>query len=457
MPSPNRSPQRPLAVACAPSGRLRSSRRPLAALSATSALSALAISLCVAMPAPASAAETQRQAGAAISGETYSLEQLLNLAKTVNRGVLAARDQVDAARSGIRTAGAFPNPEIEYLSGKSNARIPGTTAGDLRTITVTQPLPLPGQRGLREDAATAAADAASADLLAFEAETAARVKLAYFDVLRRDAEARAAQEDAALMAQIRKRIQLRVETGESARYELIKSDAELLNARKSEASAALRAQQARAALREAVGEGLPANFSVRGDLEADSGRGGELPTLAALREEVLSRNPELTRARAERQRAEHQLSLERSLRLPSVAVRASQEQDPELRSSRIGLVLTVPLWDQRSGPVGEASAQLARAGNALAAREFALTQALETAYRQFEIANTQVAALEGGIVRQAESALRVAEAAYRFGERGILDYLDAQRVFRAARNELITARYELVAARVDIERLRANR
>ena len=50
----------------------------------------------------------------------------------------------------------------------------------------------------------------------------------------------------------------------------------------------------------------------------------------------------------------------------------------------------------------------------------------------------------------------VAEAAYRFGERGILDYLDAQRVFRAARNELIAARYELQLAVIEIERLRAS-
>ena len=44
----------------------------------------------------------------------------------------------------------------------------------------------------------------------------------------------------------------------------------------------------------------------------------------------------------------------------------------------------------------------------------------------------------------------MAEAAYRF-----LDYLDAQRVFRAARNELIAARYELQVAVIEIERLRA--
>ena len=65
-------------------------------------------------------------------------------------------------------------------------------------------------------------------------------------------------------------------------------------------------------------------------------------------------------------------------------------------------------------------------------------------------------ALESGIVRQAESALKVAEAAYRFGERGFLEVLDAQRVYRAARVELIAARFELASAWVEMERLRAS-
>lgn len=396
------------------------------------------------------------------AGNAYSLDELLQLATSGNRALLAARNEVDAARAAISTAGAFPNPEVEYLSGQSRARQIGANPGDLRTITVTQPLPLPGQRGLREEAASAVADAAGANFAAFAAETAARVKLRYFELLRRDAEKRAAQEDAALMAQIRSRIELRVNVGEAPRYELIKADAEMLNARKSEASAGLRAQQARAALREAVGELLPAGFTVAGEIHASEGGDGSarttelppLPPLPALRDEVIAQNPEVARARAEIVRAERQLSLERSLRLPSVSLRASQEQDLELTSSRVGVVLTIPLWDRRSGQVGEASAQLERARNAIAAKEFALAQAVEFAYRQYEIASTQVTALEGGIVLQAEAALRVAEAAYRFGERGILDYLDAQRVFRAARNELISARYELLAARVEIDRLR---
>ncbi|HZX32235.1 MAG TPA: TolC family protein, partial [Rhodocyclaceae bacterium] len=195
-----------------------------------------------------------------------------------------------------------------------------------------------------------------------------------------------------------------------------------------------------------------AGFTVKGRLDAVP----EVPPLEKLQAEVAAGNPELARSRAEARRAERLLDHERALRWPSLAVKASREEDPDLRTSRIGLVMSIPLWDRRSGPVGEATANLSRVRNELAVREFTLAQDLQYAYQQYEIAQTQVTALESGIVRQAENALKVAEASYRFGERGILEVLDAQRVYRAARNELIAARFELAAAWAEIERLRAQ-
>ena len=130
------------------------------------------------------------------------------------------------------------------------------------------------------------------------------------------------------------------------------------------------------------------------------------------------------------------------------------DRAPDLQDNRVGVVMSIPLFDRRDGPVGEAVAALERARAVLRDRELQTRQAVESAYRQYEIAESQVSALESGVVKQAESALRVAEAAYRHGERGILDFLDAQRVFRQARNDLIAARADLRTAAVELDRLR---
>lgn len=386
------------------------------------------------------------------AGQEYALPDLERLALESSRGVMAVREQAVAARHAVRSAGAFPNPEFEYLAGTARSRAVGGSSGDARSTTLTQSLDMPWVRSARIGAAEAGAQASAATVQAFEADTLAHVRLRYYEVLRRKAELRNAREDVSLMESVRSRIALRVETGEAARFELVKADAELLNAQKVVQAAGFRAEQAHSYLRQSVGADLPAEFELRGALRDVP----EVPPLDTVRQALPGSSPTLARARAEVVRAERQLELERRQRWPSLALKGGYDEDPDMRTSRLGLVVTLPLWDRRSGPVGEASANLSRSRHELAAQEFSLAQQLAVAYQQYDIALAQVTALESGIVRQAENALKIAEAAYRFGERGFLEVLDAQRVFRAARAELITARFELAAAWVDIERLRAS-
>lgn len=387
----------------------------------------------------------------AVAQPEFDLPALERLALDSSRGVLAAREQVNAARYSVTSAAAFPNPELEYLGGSVRSRAPGGNPGDARSVSVTQPLDLPWQRSARIAAAEAGLDATSASVRAYEADTLANVRLRYYEVLRRNAELKSSREDMALMESVRSRIALRVETGEAARFELIKADAEMLNAQKSAQAASIRVEQARSFLRQSLGTALPPSFSLRGHLREVP----EIPPLDSMRKELADNSPDLARARAELVRAQHQLDYQRGQRWPNVALRAGFDEDPDVRTSRLGVVVSIPLWDRRSGPVGEAGAQLTRSRYELSAQEYSLERELEIAYQQYEIAQAQVTAFESGIVRQAENALRVAESAYRFGERGFLEVLDAQRVFRAARAELIAARYELAAAWVQIERLRA--
>lgn len=385
-------------------------------------------------------------------GPAYTREQLEKLAHTSSRGIQAARNQVEAAGAAVTTARAFPNPEIEYQKGDSSKRRPGAVPGEVEQYTLTQPLDMPWTRTPRIDAAEAARDAAAASGRGREADIIARIRQRYFDVLRRQAELQAALEDQTQMQGVRDRIALRVETGEAPRFELVKADAEMLNSQKNAYTAELRVNQARASLRALVGPALPDNFTLLGKLQDPL----DLAKLPTLRKDIRDRNPDLLRARAEQRQAARALDYERSKRLPSVALRAAKENDPELSTTRVGVVMTIPLWDWRGGPVGEARANLARASNELADYEYALDRNIEVAYEQYQIAQAQVAALESGIVREAENAVRIAEHAYRFGERGILEVLDAQRVYRAARNELINARYEAATVWAEIERLRAS-
>jgi cobalt-zinc-cadmium efflux system outer membrane protein len=284
-----------------------------------------------------------------------------------------------------------------------------------------------------------------------EDDTTARIKLAFYDLLRREAEARATAEDLQLTQQIRDRIALRHKVGESPKFDLIRAETEMLNAQRTHHAAVLRVDMARANLRLAVGYPLQADWQIKGELP----RKISLPPLNKLKEELLARNPTLARSEAERQAAERRVDHEKGQRLPKIAVIAARDVDPTIQKSMAGLSLTVPLWDFKSGQISQARAELSRANHQLTAQKLGLSESLEATYRLYQIASNQVDALENQVLAQASAAQRIAEAAYRYGERGILEWLDAQRTYRAARNELITARYDLATVSVEIDRLRS--
>jgi outer membrane protein, heavy metal efflux system len=384
---------------------------------------------------------------------TYVYADLEALMMKNSPSLRAAASEVDAARFAVTTARAFPNPQIESLKGTRASRLGAVDPNrQVKSISVTQDLDMPWHRFPRVDAAEAGFTAAEANQRAFLNDMRAKLRVRYYDLLRRQSESIASREDRSLMEGIRSRIALMVETGESARFELVKADAEMLNSQKLAQSAELRVHQSRVALRALVGPELPENFEVV-DLDRS------LPTLPPLKQvqaEILATNPEIARTRAERLQLEKKLSEEKALRLPKLALRAEQDQDPDYTNKRVGLALEVPLWNWRSGPVGEAAARLTQTSDQLVFQEFSLLLALDAAYQQLSIAQAQVVALESGIVRQTANALRISEIAYKAGEKGFLEVLDAQRAYRVARNELITARFELSSAWTEIERIRAT-
>jgi len=131
-------------------------------------------------------------------------------------------------------------------------------------------------------------------------------------------------------------------------------------------------------------------------------------------------------------------------------------QGPETRDTLLGVRVPIPLFDRRQGPIGEAAAAVGVAAAEADRRLLELIAALENAYNRYQVATEQIAAFEGGLLKQADAALRGAESAYRFGERGFIEVLDAQRVLRQVRTDFLAARFEQQSAHVDLAQLRAS-
>jgi cobalt-zinc-cadmium efflux system outer membrane protein len=332
------------------------------------------------------------------------------------------------------------------------ARQAGGVSGSGNAITFSQRIEAPALRESRVVAATAGAQVAEIGVWVVENNLLAEVKLRFFDALRRDEELDVAGEELALTEQIRDRIRVRTRTGEGPKFDLIRADNEVAIAAKQVAVAKARMAESRAMLRLAVGSRLAETFSLAGDFYRTTPKAD----YAALRDAVVAANPELKRALADLARTEKQVEVEQRQVVPGLSVRISQESEPDMRATRGGVALSVPLWDRRRGPIDEARAQVIRSKSDSELRRFSLVQEFDAAWQRYQGVLGSVQALEGGILRDARTVVDIAEAAYRFGERGILEYLDARRQFRAIRVELISARFELYAALTELERLAAR-
>ncbi|WP_281776336.1 TolC family protein [Polynucleobacter sp. KF022] len=386
------------------------------------------------------------------SKKSFTMNDLISISLESSPQVLAARDQSRAIKGQLSTARAIPNPEFEISTGQQRSATGPLTVGSVSSWAVTQPLDMPYTRFPRVNAAEANLRAAEATRVAFEVETISRVQQRFYELMRREAEQKAAEEDMSLTKQIRDRMQIRYDVGETARFELIRVQTEFLNAQITAESSKLRVEQARSQLRQAVGHQLPADYTVI----AEQPKPEVLPSLTQLLNEVQSQSPELQKAKAEVEASESKLSFEKNSRLPRLAFKASQYNDPNFTDRLYGLQVSIPIWDFKGGQIAEAEANASKAKNQLNAQSQTLDQQMETAYKLYQMTSYQVKVLSQEVVQLAGSAQRIAEVSYRYGERGMLEYLDAQRTFRAARNDLIKARFDLASVVTEIQRLRAS-
>ncbi|MCS6763675.1 MAG: TolC family protein [Candidatus Protistobacter heckmanni] len=157
-----------------------------------------------------------------------------------------------------------------------------------------------------------------------------------------------------------------MQSGETPRYELIKVDTEVLNARQRLDSQTVRADKARISLAILTGGSLPPQAGLQPrltdgvDLDfaglVDINHGEQAGMLA----EIAASNPELRKLEVELARARERIAQERGAILHSAQLSWTQSQDPDVRSTQAGISISLPLFDRRSGPIDEAVAEASR-------------------------------------------------------------------------------------------------
>ncbi len=291
----------------------------------------------------------------ASSNQEWDLARLTLAAFYFSPELDLARAQLAETEAGVRTAGARPNPSLNFTPGYNQDATGGVTPWILG-YALDIPVELAGKRTHRTAEARQQADAARLNL----ASAAWSVRSA---VRRTLTELHAAEETAALwrdqkplLAQAVQLVQLQVQAGEVSSFEASQTRLALnraeLAARESERAVTL----ARSRLAESLGLPLSALAEVRPSYSALAAPSDPLP-LAEARRWAAQNRADLLAALAVYAASQSALQGEIARQYPDLAIGPGYQLDQGAGKWSLSLNLTLPIFHQNQGPIAAAQAR----------------------------------------------------------------------------------------------------
>jgi cobalt-zinc-cadmium efflux system outer membrane protein len=362
------------------------------------------------------------------SSRVLTLAGALKRAVAANPKLAIAEREIDMAAGRRQQAGAIPNPEVSFEL--DNALGSGDYRG-LRsaetTLQLSQVIELGGKRRARVAAGTAEVNAAYFQRAAARLEVLSDTAVAFYGVLSAQRRIQIYDAHIAALGRITPLLQRRVEAGASSPAETARAQvaADLVRAERERARTTLAV--ARIELATLMGRTAPDFAHVAGDL----GRIGRPPPFRTV-QAALQSNPQLVRWTAVRAQRDAELLSARLKPVPDlragVAWRHYNETDDT--AMRVGVSMSIPLWDQNLGGISEAQAARSKVDAEFAAARGALTLALGRAYETMAGAAREIELLRASALPQSRQAVDAVESGYAQGRFSLLELLDVQTTAR---------------------------
>ncbi|HCC68295.1 MAG TPA: hypothetical protein DEP99_00175 [Nitrospiraceae bacterium] len=374
----------------------------------------------------------------------FTLDELLSMAVAVNPSAAVFRARLEASKGNAVSASAYPNPEVDIESGMGKFLEP-----EEYSLGIGQPLEWPSKRHFRKEAAKASVEASEKELDDFHLQLRAEVKKSFFRLLRDKKILDAARENSKIAGELLKTVELKVKAGESPEFELIKATVEARRADKELKRAGNAIAASKAILNGLLGNTLKNDFDVEGEFKATERK----YELQALLSNAMEKHPLVLKAQKDAAVKGYLLEKEKASIFPDVTVRVFFNREIDRDLYGVGLSIPIPLWYKREGEIATASAEKMRVEAEVHRVKVELAKSITVEYQNYTMALDQIEVFEKGLLGQAEEALRIADFSYRQGEYSLLDYLDAQRVYRSIVIEYFQALFELEASLATLERV----
>jgi cobalt-zinc-cadmium efflux system outer membrane protein len=364
---------------------------------------------------------------------SYTWEQLRDRFLLTNPDLQAQAQSIQSARANEITASLRPNPTFQN----------DTTSA---TIGFYQEFEVGGKRHARMESAHLATSISKTDTANLRRTLLFNLRQAFISALLANSNLEFARQNLADYQKVIDLNRLMLQQGETSRANFLKIQLQTLQFQTDLDDALLQSKTAKAALRALVGPAnLPQEFELAGELRATPLN----QTLPDLQQQALANRPDLKSAETARDKALADFRLAQANRWPDPTLGASYlhtgneiggpswfepfyPKGPTTNAMGLAVAsVPIPIFNRNQGEMARTRSEQIRAGFLLESARNQVIQDVETGYAAFESSRERVRLYEQTYLAAAKESLDIQEFSLRNGASSILDFLDAERTYRA--------------------------
>lgn len=362
--------------------------------------------------------------------QSYSMADLITMGLEKNPRLLAQTMQARADRAAWQSSRRLFNPSLEYEFG-SGELYDGTESRNLSGFTISQLLENPVKRHHRIQMAESEWKAADLTRRAIELEIVFNIKEHAYHLLLLKAREDFARKGLESLEEAHRLIATRVRLGETRELEAIRLEVEVMRARYQLNSILTEKRFTARYLNALMGNGLPDDFEVEGELTWEPTPVNAESYLA----DALQSHPLIGRSESELAFARSQLGMARSLIIPDPRISGFRAEELDGRISGVGISIEIPLWNQNAKEVMRTRSIADMKTYELEMTRLDLSTEIAVRMGNLELSTERIEIFQEGLLNQAEVSLQLSETSYRQGEISLLEYLDAQRTYYSILND----------------------
>ncbi len=371
--------------------------------------------------------------GQTASEVKISLDQAIELAMAHNHALQAARSTIQQSQAEEITAAIRPNPVFTYddlyvpitPSGFNSATLDQITEFDVGAAFTWE---RGHKRAARVEAAKDLTTVTRSEVYDNERTLTFNVAQQFINVLLAMSQLDFAKQDLDSFQKTVDISQSQYKAGAISEGDYLKIHLQLLQFQQDVSSAQLALVQARAGLRQYLGyDALPENFDVAGELAYTPLHVNkqDLELMA------LQHRPDLLAAKQGVTAANSQYNVAKANGKRDLTTAFTYTHVSAMNLAGFTASIEIPIWDKNQGEIARTHYAIGGAQESEKAAEDAVMSDVENAYGGFQSADEVARLYESGYMKEAQDSRDISEYAYRRGAASLLDFLDAERSYRA--------------------------